>query len=206
MSGGTTGTPKGVVGMHRGMVVAGLQLQCVASPGDERVDRHDHAAAAALSHLRQHGRAEPRAHQSQSDRADSKSARDPRRAEGDHRGEARVHLHDSDSAQRHHESSDGSRRKGGFQLDQAVLLRRRGVDGGDEEAVRGADRRRDRRGILAHRGADGGDRQSGARREEDRIGRNAAARRPRDASSMPRTASRRCRAAKSGRWCFGRRS
>jgi long-chain acyl-CoA synthetase len=27
MSGGTTGTPKGVVGIHRGMVVAGLQLQ-----------------------------------------------------------------------------------------------------------------------------------------------------------------------------------
>ncbi|MDP9200470.1 MAG: AMP-binding protein [Gemmatimonadota bacterium] len=27
MSGGTTGTPKGVVGLHRGMVVAGLQLQ-----------------------------------------------------------------------------------------------------------------------------------------------------------------------------------
>ena len=27
MSGGTTGTPKGVVGTHRGMVVAGLQLR-----------------------------------------------------------------------------------------------------------------------------------------------------------------------------------
>ncbi len=27
MSGGTTGTPKGVVGVHRGMVIAGLQLQ-----------------------------------------------------------------------------------------------------------------------------------------------------------------------------------
>jgi long-chain acyl-CoA synthetase len=32
MSGGTTGTPKGVVGQHRGMVVAGLQLQSWLRP------------------------------------------------------------------------------------------------------------------------------------------------------------------------------
>ena len=32
MSGGTTGTPKGVVGQHRGMVVAGLQLQAWLRP------------------------------------------------------------------------------------------------------------------------------------------------------------------------------
>ncbi len=32
MSGGTTGTPKGVVGTHRGMVAAGLQLQAWLSP------------------------------------------------------------------------------------------------------------------------------------------------------------------------------
>jgi long-chain acyl-CoA synthetase len=32
MSGGTTGTPKGVVGVHRGMVVAGLQLQSWLRP------------------------------------------------------------------------------------------------------------------------------------------------------------------------------
>jgi long-chain acyl-CoA synthetase len=32
MSGGTTGTPKGVVGRHRGMVVAGLQLQSWLRP------------------------------------------------------------------------------------------------------------------------------------------------------------------------------
>ena len=32
MSGGTTGTPKGVVGVHRGMVVAGLQLQAWLRP------------------------------------------------------------------------------------------------------------------------------------------------------------------------------
>ncbi|HEY6089001.1 MAG TPA: AMP-binding protein [Gemmatimonadaceae bacterium] len=32
MSGGTTGTPKGVVGIHRGMVVAGLQLQSWLRP------------------------------------------------------------------------------------------------------------------------------------------------------------------------------
>jgi long-chain acyl-CoA synthetase len=32
MSGGTTGTPKGVVGRHRGMVVAGLQLQAWLRP------------------------------------------------------------------------------------------------------------------------------------------------------------------------------
>lgn len=32
MSGGTTGTPKGVVGHHRGMVVAGLQLQAWLRP------------------------------------------------------------------------------------------------------------------------------------------------------------------------------
>ena len=32
MSGGTTGTPKGVTGTHRGMVIAGLQLQAWLSP------------------------------------------------------------------------------------------------------------------------------------------------------------------------------
>jgi long-chain acyl-CoA synthetase len=32
MSGGTTGTPKGVVGVHRGMVMAGLQLQAWLRP------------------------------------------------------------------------------------------------------------------------------------------------------------------------------
>lgn len=32
MSGGTTGTPKGVVGLHRGMVAAGLQLQAWLRP------------------------------------------------------------------------------------------------------------------------------------------------------------------------------
>src|SRR5258705_147268 len=32
MSGGTTGTPKGVVGLHRGMVVAGLQLRAWLRP------------------------------------------------------------------------------------------------------------------------------------------------------------------------------
>jgi long-chain acyl-CoA synthetase len=32
MSGGTTGTPKGVVGLHRGMVIAGLQLQSWLRP------------------------------------------------------------------------------------------------------------------------------------------------------------------------------
>jgi long-chain acyl-CoA synthetase len=32
MSGGTTGTPKGVVGLHRGMVVAGVQLQSWLRP------------------------------------------------------------------------------------------------------------------------------------------------------------------------------
>src|SRR6185436_4327401 len=32
MSGGTTGTPKGVVGTHRGMVVAGIQLQAWLRP------------------------------------------------------------------------------------------------------------------------------------------------------------------------------
>ena len=45
----------------------------VASAGNEGMDRHDHVAAAALSHLRQHRRAESGAHQPQSDRAHSKS-------------------------------------------------------------------------------------------------------------------------------------
>ncbi|HVF38454.1 MAG TPA: long-chain fatty acid--CoA ligase [Gemmatimonadaceae bacterium] len=35
MSGGTTGTPKGVVGLHRGMVTAGLQLQAWLRPAIE---------------------------------------------------------------------------------------------------------------------------------------------------------------------------
>jgi long-chain acyl-CoA synthetase len=40
MSGGTTGTPKGVVGLHRGMVIAGLQLQAWLRPAmQEWTDR-----------------------------------------------------------------------------------------------------------------------------------------------------------------------
>jgi long-chain acyl-CoA synthetase len=39
MSGGTTGTPKGVVGVHRGMVIAGLQLRAWLRPAmDEWTD------------------------------------------------------------------------------------------------------------------------------------------------------------------------
>ena len=46
----------------------------------------------------------------------------------------------------------------------------RGIDGGDEETIRGAHGRRDRRGLFAHRGADGGRRESrsSARKKSDR--------------------------------------
>ena len=95
------------------------------------------------------------------------------------------------------------------QLDQIVLLRRGGADGGNEAAVRGAHRRTDRRGLLADGRDDGVLRQPRAGDQQARIDRRAAAgrrsphRRRRDAErEMPTGRSRRdasARAAAHGR-------
>jgi long-chain acyl-CoA synthetase len=61
--------------------------------------------------------------------------------------------------------------KGGPELDQAVLLRRVGSHGRDQEAVRSRDGRAHHRGLLAHGRDDGVLRQSGARHEQDWIDR-----------------------------------
>ena len=50
-SGGTTGTPKGVVGLHRHYVAAGRQLE-VDQVGEETVGGRHHAATASLSRVR----------------------------------------------------------------------------------------------------------------------------------------------------------
>ena len=56
-SGGTTGTPKGVVGLHRHYVAAGRQLHEWTKSALKQWTDVDHAAAAAVPRLRQRRRA-----------------------------------------------------------------------------------------------------------------------------------------------------
>ena len=52
MSGGTTGTPKGVLGTHGAYVIAGLQIKAWNASALARRRRRDLPAAAAVSRLR----------------------------------------------------------------------------------------------------------------------------------------------------------
>ena len=64
---------------------------------------------------------------------------------------------------------------GRLQLDSRVFLRRGAADGGNEDAVRRADRRPNRRRLLADRSDDGVHRESAERPQQGRIGRRSAA-------------------------------
>ena len=101
----------------------------------------DHAAAAAVPRLRQRRRAAAGLRRPEPAVARPEPARHRRSAEDDPAGQAGVLQRRADALQRDPQSSRRARRQGRSQLDQAVLLRRRGADGGNEAAVRGADRR-----------------------------------------------------------------
>ena len=82
MSGGTTGTPKGVARHARRVRRAPACRSQAWIASVLGVGRRASAAAAALSRLRERRRAEPRVRQRQSDRAGAEPAR-PRRSAGD---------------------------------------------------------------------------------------------------------------------------
>ena len=59
MSGGTTGMPKAVVGLHRCLVAAGVQLSTLAAAAEGRAAGHRARPSAAVSRVRVRRRAEP---------------------------------------------------------------------------------------------------------------------------------------------------
>ena len=178
-SGGTTGTPKGVVGLHRHYVAAGLQLyEWTKSAKKPWIDVI--MLPLPLFHVYANVGVQPLAFVGPEPAvARAEPARHRRPAEDDQAGEAGVLQRRADALHRDPQSSGRARRQGRPQLDQAVLLRRRGADGRNEAAVRGADRRADRRRLLADRRHDGVLREPGAGHEQDRLDRHAAARRRR---------------------------
>ena len=104
-------------------------------------------------------------------------ARPWRPAEDDSAGEADVLQRHPDAVHRDPQPPDGAIGKSRSQLDQAVFFRRRRIDGRDQAAVRGGDRRAHRRGLFADRRHDGLLRQPGEGHQQDRIDRPSASRR-----------------------------
>ena len=152
-SGGTTGTPKGVVGLHRHYVAAGRQLHAWTQFGAVTRTRRHHAAAAAVSRLRECRRAAAGVAGGRAPVARPEPARSWRPAEDDSAGEADLLQRDPDAVHGDPESPDGAIGKSRSQVHQAVLFRRRGIDGRDEAPVRGGDRSAHRRGVFPHRRA-----------------------------------------------------
>ena len=138
-SGGTTGTPKGVVGLHRHYVAAGLQLhQWTKSAKKPWVDNV--MLPLPLFHVYANVGVQPMAFVgTQPGGAGAESARHRRPAGHDQARAAGVLQRRAHALQRHPQPPRRARRQGGPELDQAVLLGRFGADGGDEETVRGGD-------------------------------------------------------------------
>ena len=179
MSGGTTGTPKGVLGKHGAYVIAGLQevawMRSVLRSGHGR----DLAAAAALPCLRARRSAGAGVRQSESAGHRPQPARPLRPASDDPPGEARVLQRRADAVHRAPQPSRGAARKGRLQVHQDLYLGRRAAHGRHEEPVRVDDRRAHHRRVFADRSDDGRVHQPGERPEQARLGRHAAARRAR---------------------------
>ena len=131
MSGGTTGTPKGVVGSHRGMVAAGMQLRAwLRSAMNEWSDiimlplplfhTYGNTGVQSLAFVNHNPMC---------------LIPDPRDFGGLLKEIATVKpafiQRRADAAHRDPESPAGAPGQGGLPLDQALLLRRRAADGRD---------------------------------------------------------------------------
>ena len=181
MSGGTTGTPKGVLGTHGALRASpGLQIAAWTASVLRGAERRDPAAAAAVPRLRatsacRRSRSSPATRialvPNPRDLADL-LATIRRVKPAFFNGVPTLYI-----ALLNH--PDVQQRQGRLQVDPDLLLRRRAAAGRDQGALRSADRRPHRRGLLADRSDDGAVRQPGERAEQARLGRHAAARRPR---------------------------
>ena len=206
MSGGTTGTPKGVLGTHGAYTFTGLQIQA----WNASVLRGEHDVILVplpLFHVYANVGVQALAFVNGSTLALVPNPRDL----GDllatiRRVKPAFFNGVPDAVHRAPEPPRRAERQGRFQVDQDLLLGRRRADGRDEAALRSAHRRPHRRGLFADRSDDGAVRQPGAGTEQARIGRHAAARRARSASSTATRARARCRPARSARSAFRRRS
>ena len=149
-SGGTTGTPKGVVGLHRHYVAAGLQLhewtKSAKQPWTDVI-----MLPLPLFHVYANVGVQPLAFIGPNPLSLVPNPRDiddllktiKQVKPAFFNGVPTLYT-----AILNHPTSARTRR---LQLDQVVLLRRRRADGGNEAAVRGEDRRRDHRRLLADR-------------------------------------------------------
>ena len=179
MSGGTTGTPKGVLGTHGAYTRTGLQVHAwtssVLGMGDSVI-----LLPLPLFHVYANVGVQSLAFVTRNPIALVPNPRDlpdllktiRRVKPAFFTGVPTLYI-----ALLNH--PDVQRRQGRLQVDQNLFLRRGRVAGRHQTTLRGADRRPDRRRLLAHRSDDGVVRQSGAGPEQDRLGRHAAARRPR---------------------------
>ena len=160
MSGGTTGTPKAVVGLApvsgHGRAAAqdlAARRRRVRLPDIALVPLplfHVYACVGVQSH---------RDRQPHTDGARAEPARHRRPAQDDQDRPADAVQRRTRVVHRAAQSSEGQGQGSGLQLDPRLLFRRRPVDGGNQRAVRSAHRRPHRRGLFA----DGSD--DGVRRE-----------------------------------------
>ena len=179
MSGGTTGTPKGVLGTHGAYVMAGLQeaawMSSVLRPDTDVI-----LLPLPLFHVYGHVGVQSLALINHSPLAIVPNPRDiPDLIQHDPPRQAGVLQRRADAVHRAAEPSRRAAGQGRLQVDQALHVGRRAADGRNEAPVRIDHRRPDRRRLFVDRSDDGAVHQPGERAEQARLGRHAAARRPR---------------------------
>ncbi len=192
MSGGTTGTPKGVVGTHGAYVVAGLQIKAWNASVSKGADD---VSLLPLPLFHVYGNVGVQAFGLMSGSAIAlvPNPRDLpdllatiRRVKPTFfNGVPTLYI----ALLNHPDVGSGKvdfksirlcfsrEREGRLQVDPPVLLRRLAAAGGHEDALRIDHRRSHRRGLFAHRGDDGAHGQSGERAQQARVRRHAFARR-----------------------------
>ena len=173
MSGGTTGVPKAVVGPHRCLVAAGLQLSpgCTRRKARLRTSRscrcRSFTFTPALVCRATRSSAERRWRSCRTRATSPTSSRRSRPSGRRCSAQYRV-VH------RAAQPSEGQEQGSGLQLDPRLLLRRSPADGGNQGALRSTHRRPHRRRLFADRSDDGVRREPSQWRQQGRVGRHTA--------------------------------
>ena len=171
MSGGTTGTPKGVVGTHGAYVIAGLQIR---KWNEAALRGADDVILLPLPMFHVYGNVGVQALaliSRQRDRARPEPARPARSARDDPPRQADLLQRRADALHRAPQPPGRPERQGRLQVDPHLLLRRRAAARGNQGALRSHHRRPHRRGLLADRSDDGAVREPGEGTEQARLGR-----------------------------------